>query len=140
MRILVDLNVLLDVLQKREPHYRASSIVLTRTLSEDITAVVPSHAVTTLYYIIAKYAGRPQADEAVDWLLKRFEIAGCTKETFLWARQADFEDYEDAIVAALAQREGCEAIITRNVLDFSASPVRAMSPEEFLALKPEDTA
>lgn len=136
MKVLIDLNVLLDVLQKREPHCRASGAVLSRMLSGDVTLVMPGHAVTTLYYVIAKFAGRPKADDAIDWMLDRFEIAACTRETFTRARQANFEDYEDAVVACLAQQEGCEAIVTRNVADFATSPVRAVSPEEFLGDSP----
>ncbi len=132
MRVLVDLNVLLDVLQKRQPHYHASGAVLSRLVSDEVMPVVPSHAVTTLYYVIAKFAGRPKADEAIDWMLDRFEIAPCTKETFIRAREIAFEDYEDAVVACLAQQAGCEAVITRNVADFATSPVQALSPEEFL--------
>lgn len=42
--ILVDLNVLLDVIQKREPHYPASAAVLDKIVRRQVDAVVPAHA------------------------------------------------------------------------------------------------
>jgi len=44
-------------------------------------------------------------------------------------------DFEDAIIAATALREKADYIITRNAKDYSKSPVPAVTPDEFLALK-----
>jgi predicted nucleic acid-binding protein len=43
-----------------------------------------------------------------------------------------WEDFEDAVVAAAAESSGCDAIVTRNVRDFRATPVAAVTPEEYL--------
>lgn len=74
MNVLLDLNVLLDVVQNRVPHYRDSAEVLSRARIGEIQALVPAHAVTTLQYILAKAAGQTKADQTVDWLLAHFEI------------------------------------------------------------------
>ena len=42
------------------------------------------------------------------------------------------KDFEDAVQAACAKRHFLNLIITRNVKDFVNSPVKAVSPEEFL--------
>ena len=42
-------------------------------------------------------------------------------------------DFEDAVLAAAAQREKAGFIITRNVKDFANSPVRVITPAEFIA-------
>ena len=46
-------------------------------------------------------------------------------------------DFEDAVVAAIAESAGCSVIITRNITDFSQSPVSAITPEEFIATRPD---
>jgi predicted nucleic acid-binding protein len=46
--IMLDLNVMLDVVQKREPHYQASAVILNRVVSAGLRACVPGHALTTL--------------------------------------------------------------------------------------------
>jgi hypothetical protein len=43
------------------------------------------------------------------------------------------EDFEDAIVSHCADRMNIDYIITRNGKDFTASPVHAITPENFLA-------
>lgn len=75
MKVLLDLNVLLDVVQNRVPHYHESAQVLSLARVGEIKAVLPVHAFTTLYYILAKAAGKPTAQRTVDWLLAHFEVA-----------------------------------------------------------------
>lgn len=41
-------------------------------------------------------------------------------------------DFEDAVVAGLAEASQCDLIITRNVSDFANSPIAAMTLEEFV--------
>lgn len=65
--ILIDLNVLLDVIQERQPHCAGSSSVLERVVRKQVHAVVPAHAVTTIHYLVARYRDETAAHAAVDW-------------------------------------------------------------------------
>jgi len=130
--ILVDLNVLLDVIQKREPHYAASAGVIEFFIRGDAKAVVPAHAVTTIHYIVRRYQSDRKANEVIDWLLRYFDVVAIGHAQVLRARAFGWPDFEDAVVAAAAESNGCQAIITRNVKDFEHSPVPAMTPDEYL--------
>jgi predicted nucleic acid-binding protein len=132
MRVMLDLNVLLDVAQKHEPFYAASASVLSRAVVRTDAACLASHSLTTLHYIVAKYAGREQGDTLVDWVLAHLEIVPQDRAQFVRARSLDFDDFEDAALASAAEAAGCEMIITRNLADFASSPVPAVTPEEFL--------
>ena len=134
MTVMLDLNVLLDVIQKREPHVSASAAVLALVADGSISGRVPAHALTTIHYIVTKYAGVAKADRAVDWLLARTSITPAAREHFLRARALPLPDFEDAVVAALAEGARCDYIASRNVSDFAGSPVPAMTPEELLTL------
>ena len=82
--ILLDLNALLDVIQQREPYYRASAAVVGEVIEGKWTAALPAHAVTTLHYIVGRYRDREAADGVVDWLLRHFSVAGVNlKDTHL---------------------------------------------------------
>ncbi|HEV7515302.1 MAG TPA: PIN domain-containing protein [Thermoanaerobaculia bacterium] len=129
---MVDLNVLLDVVQRREPFYAASAEVLSRIMDRDATGYLPGHALTTLYYVTRKSAGKERADQVVDLLLATMEIVPEGKPQFLQARSLAFSDFEDAVVASAAASAGCERIVTRNVADFAGSPIPAVTPEELL--------
>ena len=132
MTILVDLNVILDVVQRREPHYTASAVLLSKIVEGTIDGTMPGHAITTVYYLVHRYVSRERAETTVDWLLNHLTVAPADETDFRTARQLAMEDFEDAVVAVIADRTSCEVIATRNVNDFGASPVPAAPPQEIL--------
>ncbi|MEA2602539.1 MAG: hypothetical protein QOF89_3531 [Acidobacteriota bacterium] len=132
MKVMLDLNVLLDVVQRREPFYGASAAVLSQAVQGLNVACLPGHGPTTLHYIVAKHAGQEQAGTLVDWILAHLEVVPQDRAQFVRARSLKFKDFEDAALASAAEAAGCELIITRNVADFGSSPVPAITPEEFL--------
>lgn len=134
MRAMVDLNVFLDVEQKRQPHFADSASVLSEALGGRFEACMPAHSLTTLHYLIERHASLTAADAAVDWHLKHFQFPALDEPIFRRARSLGMEDFEDAVVAALAENAGCAWIVTRNTGDFSASPVPAIEPGAFLTL------
>ncbi len=132
MKITVDLNVLMDVAQNRLPHYHASEEVLHRARGGEYGAVLPGHAITTLHYIIEKWGGTNLANQTIDGLLADFVIHASDKTNFERARQLPMKDFEDALVASVAEAAGSDYIVTRNAPDFAGSPVPAITPTEFL--------
>ncbi len=94
---------------------------------------IPAHYLTTLHSLVAKHAGREQADELIDWLLRKFTVAPADKSTFLRARLLGFTDFEGAVVCASAEQQNCRYIITRNSSDFANAGIPALTPGEFLA-------
>ena len=131
---MLDLNVILDVVQNRSPHYTDSAIVLSKVRTAELVGILPGHALTTLHYIIAKSSGSQKARETIDWLLRYFEIAAADKSVFQKARNYSLKDFEDAVVAACAEVDESDYIVTRNTGDFSNSPVKAITPHHFLEL------
>ena len=74
MTVTVDINVLLDVFQKREPHYAASAQVLGLVTAGTLVGVCPAHGLTTLYYLVRKHASKPDAEAAMERVLRHFQI------------------------------------------------------------------
>jgi predicted nucleic acid-binding protein len=137
MHVMIDLNVLLDVIQKREPHFAASGHVIGLAAKRVIAGHIPAHALTTIHYIVAKYAGQAKAGQTIDWLLSTLQIIPAGHKEFLRARGIHMPDFEDAVVASLAESGHCQYIVSRNTGDFKNSRVPAVTPEEFLALMAE---
>ena len=136
MTITVDINVLLDVVQKREPHYAASARVVSLVTSGQLTAVFPSHALTTLYYLARKHACKPDAEAAMDRVLAAFRIGNLDHAAWEEARTLAMTDFEDAAVAMVAKTSESDFIVTRNGDDFLRSPVPAITPVDFLSQFP----
>jgi predicted nucleic acid-binding protein len=132
MKVMFDLNIVLDVVQRREPHYRLSAAALSRVVQGDAQGVFPCHGVSKVHYLVSHYADKARADELVDWLSNRFEIGTAGRQEFMRARGLLLADFEDAVACAIAEACGCDGILTRNLGDFTRSPVRSLSPEEFL--------
>lgn len=136
MKVMIDLNVLLDVIQKREPHFGASAKTLALVVKNEINAYFPAHCLTTLHYIIQKHADINTANKAIDWVLAKLHIQPENEKDFLRARSIPMSDFEDAVISAIAESSKCTTIITRNVTDFKKSTIPAITPEEFLATLP----
>jgi predicted nucleic acid-binding protein len=132
VKLMLDLNVLLDVVQRRESFYFASATLLSKVVEGEEDGFVPGHAVTTLHYIIEKSAGKGRADQFTDWLLAHIEIVPQDKTLYARARTLAMTDFEDAALASAAEMASCDLIVTRNVTDFVGFPVQVMTPEEFL--------
>jgi predicted nucleic acid-binding protein len=113
MKITVDLNVLLDVAQNRLPHYHASEEVLHRARAGEYEAVLPGHAITSLHYILEKWSNTLLANQTIDGLLADFIVHSSDKASFQRARQLQLKDFEDGVVASVADATGSDYIVTR---------------------------
>jgi len=137
MTVVVDINVLLDVFQNRQPHYETSARVLSMVCEGQLRGVFPAYGVTTLFYLIAKHASHSDAKEAVDRVLSFFEVRCLDKDGWRYASSLPMADFEDAVVVSTASGVGASFILTRNVFDFENSPIHAVSPANFLAGMPK---
>ena len=134
LRVMVDINVILDVLENRNGWVMdAAKTCAVCGGGMRATGFVPPHAVTTIYYIVRKRGGKSLADKAIDWLLALFKVADCGTDEFKAARASGIDDYEDAVVVASAKKTGCDYIVTRNTVHFKVSPVPVMTPAAFVA-------
>ena len=97
-----------------------------------MTGVCPAHGLTTLYYLVRKYASKPDAEAAMDQVMRHFQIGNLDAAGWSAARQLPLADFEDAVVATVARTAGSDFLITRNVGDFARSPVPAVTPADFL--------
>lgn len=131
MKVIFDLNILMDVMQQREQFYAASAAALSKSLDGECEGIIPGQAVTTLHYLLTRYANKQKADESVDFLIDNFVIVNAEAETFRKARQLNINDFEDAVVTAIAIKAKCDVIVTRNISDFKQSPIQVLLPEEF---------
>lgn len=137
-RALIDVDVLLDTLAKREPHYESSSQVLVAIERGNLDGLVAAHTLTTLFYLVAKYSSRETARRALNDLLSLLEVATVDRETIEAALALPVEDFEDAVQMAAAVKAGAEYLVTRNVKDYKEGPLPAISPAEFLPLIESD--
>lgn len=132
MRLLIDANILLDVLQRREPHYMQSAIVWKLCETEQAEGYVPALIIANLIYVMRKSLDADQIEEVENKLSLIFRIADLTASDIARATELKWPDFEDALQSVAAERLRADFIITRNARDFAKSKVPALSPAEFL--------
>ncbi len=129
MKIMLDTNIVIDILEKREPFFANSYLVLLNALENGDLCMMPVSAVTDIAYILRK------SGDVKDKLLKlsyMISLTDVTADDFNEAVKSDMPDFEDALLAACAKRNKADCLVTRNAKDFAKSPVRAITPKQFL--------
>ena len=133
MRVLIDTNVILDILQKREPFFTDSYRALRRALENDAECLISASAATDIFYALRKSLGSAQqAKEHIDQLAQVVSFADVQCMDIHTALMRAMPDFEDAVVDAVAERNGASYILTRNIKDFAGSVVPAILPADFL--------
>lgn len=133
MKILIDTNVIIDYLVDRTPFADHAEQVLELCTSGKVEGFLTASTVTDIYYVVRKAVGRVKTLEAIRTLCSVLDIADVGKADVLGAMELDMTDYEDALVAQCASRIKADCIVTRNISDFTASPVPVKEPAAFLA-------
>lgn len=134
MRLLLDINIILDVAFQR-PGEPASSALIA-SCSQQNQAWLAWHSVATLAYLIEHQLNATTARSIISDLLTWAQVATTGHADAVQALKLPMADFEDALQATAAQACRADYIITRNGRDFAKAPVAALSPEEFLARHP----
>ena len=132
MKILIDSNIILDVLLCREEHFDASKSMLDLSASA-YTGFLTIYQTRDIFYIIRRNGlSAAEAKESVRLLATKLHMLNTEISDMANALDSSMTDYEDALLAYCANRHGMDFIVSRNVKDFANSPVRAISPVDFV--------
>ena len=132
MNLLVDANILLDVLQKREPHYENSSIIWKLCETKQANGFLSALTFANIVYVLKKELSPEKIEETLSLLSLIFTFTSLDVSDMEKAAAMKWNDFEDAIQTQTAIRVNADFIITRNVKDFTDSPVPACTPTDFL--------
>ena len=134
MRLFIDTNILLDVLMEREPFYELSLRIWNYCKEDETYACISSLTFANIVYNMRKTLTPSKIEELVSELTKIFDFADLNLAEIIKAAQMHWNDFEDALQSAAAERVKADYIITRNVKDFEQSNIKALTPEDFLDL------
>lgn len=132
MRVFLDANVLIDVVQNRTDFVEASSKVLQLGLDKECELCASDITFTTVSYYARKNRTTEQLYEVLQTLRDFIDIAPSGKIAIDWALQHKSKDFEDAVQYYTALRSGAEYIVSRNVRDYPYNEIPVVTPLEFL--------
>ena len=135
MKLLIDTNVVLDVLLRREPFFRTAAEVLNLTQRDEVREYVSASAITDIYYIANK---QMKDRDAVRDLLKRLlmvvSVAAVSEREIQNALNLAWGDFEDSVQYSVALLNEMDGIVTRNPSDYQEANMRIWLPEQALEL------
>ena len=132
--ILVDTNVLLDVLAKREPFYSSAAAVWSAVETGTIAGSISAISFNNTCYIMRKFGGESAARKAIVALRDIFTVVPLDTRILNQSIDSAIADFEDAIQLHSAVRAGARYLVTRNPTHFATDVLAAVSPDEYLAI------
>lgn len=136
MELLIDSNVILDRMLKREPFWESAKKILDiadKNNNNGINGYISASAVTDIYYIAYRsLKDREKVRVLLSEILKVIKIASISGVNIQYAFDLNWKDFEDAVQYSVALSNGMDAIITRNMKGFSQGEVKICTPEEIL--------
>ena len=134
MRVLIDTNVVLDLLQEREPFVENAARLFERIDAVEIEGFITATTITNIYYIVRKAAGRVVAQDAIAQILSDLNICAVDLNVLEQALALNFEDFEDAVQYSCAVMHNLDAIVTRDLSGFVNAEIPVVLPENLNAI------
>lgn len=136
IRLLIDTNIVLDLLSKRDQFYDEAADLFSRADKKELELTISSLTFANTNYILSKLKSTKEARE----ILRRFKVlvellSLDDKITELALSDDNFPDFEDGLQYYSAIENQIDIIITRNKKDFKNSKIPVLTAKEFLALK-----
>lgn len=136
-KVLFDTDVLLDALDPSRPESDdvCAAFECCSGINE-LTAfgMVCALSLKDVYRVFAASHGEDLAREAVWHLTGILAIVPISAEECLTALESNEPDFEDGIIRACAELNGCDFIVTRRKQSFAKSKVRSVTASEFMAI------
>jgi predicted nucleic acid-binding protein len=133
-RILIDTNIVIDLLSKREKFYDEAADLFSRADKKELHLTISSLTFANTNYILTKLRSAREARE----ILRKFKVlvellSLDDKITELALSDDNFPDFEDGLQYYSAIENQIDVIITRNKKDFKNSKIPVLTAKEFLA-------
>ncbi len=136
IKLLIDTNVVLDLLAKREPFYSSAARIFSLADKNKLSLHISSLSFANTNYVLTRLKSAAESKE----ILRRFRvlvkiIALTDKIVDLALNDNNFKDFEDCIQYYTGIENNIDIIITRDLKDFKGSKVPVMTPDEYLNSK-----
>lgn len=132
MRVLLDTDVVLDLMLKREAFY-ADAFAIWQAGDQGryeryIAAITPINA----FYVARKFMGTVAARQAIGELLAATRVCPLDAPVLTIAHASAMSDFEDAVQVTAAHLAGLDMIVSRNDADYAGAPIPVITPAAFL--------
>lgn len=133
MKLLLDTNVVLDYLGVNEGFKEDAETIIEYAIVGDLIELVSASAITDIFYMARrKFKDNQMAINLIKDLRVYIKTLPVTDDDIGKAIDRGWKDFEDAVQYTVAESNGVDYIITRNVSDFEETVIPVLTPKEFL--------
>lgn len=133
MNLFLDTNVLIDLIDKREPFYNDIAVIASMAENKEFKLAASSLSFVNTVYVVSRNVEEKLVLEALKKLRIICEVSNIDEIVIDKSLISNFNDFEDAVQYFSALHHKSEIILTRNKKDFKNSEIPTMTPSEFLA-------
>lgn len=134
MKICFDANVVIDIFLASDDLLHSFAAYDIAALCKHDTYVCASSVPTIAYVLHRRGMTNDRLSSLIPAFFELFSVLDTTESDCKKAASNPMGDYEDAVIAESANRNGIDLILTRNVKDFEESPVPALTPTDFVRI------
>ena len=133
MRIFLDANILVSVLNKEYPLFTYAARIVSLADNKKFTVYTSPVCLAIAFYFAEKKSGTKMAKQKIKLLSEKINITGVGKNEVLQALEnRQVNDFEDGIEYYAAVNNKCEAIITEDTGDYYFSEIKVCRAQNFL--------
>jgi len=132
-KLLIDTNVIIDLLAKRDKFYIDSLKLFSLADRNEVELYVSTLSIANSYYLLNDVMKLKN----VRSIIRKFKVLVNSyplnnKIIELALNDKNFKDFEDGIQYYTALEANCKVIVTRNTKDFKKSSLPVLRPNEYL--------
>ena len=132
MRALIDTNIPLDFVLQRAPHDLHAARIIDACDRGALDGCIAAHSIINIDYILRKSIPQGERRKCLRYFCNIFTVQPVGLEELAEAlANESFKDFEDCLQWRCALAFKADCIITRNVKDFAAASIPAITPDEF---------
>lgn len=133
MRIFLDANILVSVLNKEYPLFTYSARIVSLADNQKFTVYTSPICLAIAFYFAEKKSGTRLAKRKIEILVSKLSITTVGKNEVAQSIQnKQVYDFEDGIEYFAAENNNCDAIITEDTNDFYFSSLPIFNSKDFI--------
>lgn len=133
MKLFLDANVLISVLNKEYPLYTFSSRILSLVDNNKFKVYTSPLCLAIAFYFAEKKHGNSFARKKISLLTEKLLFTSMDEKTiFEVEKNKKIHDFEDGLQYYSALEKDCKCIITEDLGDFYFSEIEVMNSRQFL--------
>ena len=134
MKILIDTNIILDLIQSREPFSENASKIINSCVKKENEGYISAHSLSDIFFILRKDKTVEERKALILNLCSFFTVIPENKNFYTAVCQNNnWNDLEEGFQMNCTDFEKLDYIVTRDAgKGFNNSPVKVISAENFL--------